>query len=398
MEKFFATCPRGLEQVLAAELGGLGGRDVGAVDGGAAFAGDFALCYAANLESRVASRVLWQAGESRYRDEQDIYDAARAVPWPQLFDVRRTIRVNVSAIKSPVKSLDFVTLRVKDAVCDVFRERSGKRPDVNTQSPDVRIHVFLTRDEATFYLDTSGEALFRRGWRAAGGEAPLRENLAAGILKLAGWAAPATLYDPMCGSGTFLIEAAMMALDAAPGINRAFGFEKLENFDENTWRMLRDKAKARRKTAARLPVSGSDKSGTVLGLARENLATAGLASAVGLKQMDILDGSPPAEPGIVVMNPPYGERQATEDELAAFYPRLGDALKQRYADWTAYILTADLRLAKLIGLKASKRTPLYNGALECRLFEYRMVEGSLRRKKPLTAEDAEDAEENKSKD
>ena len=398
MEQFFATCPRGLEQVLAAELAGLGGRHAGAVDGGAAFAGDFALCYAANLESRVASRVLWQAGESRYRDEQDIYDAARAVPWPQLFDVRRTIRVNVSAIKSPVKSLDFVTLRVKDAVCDVFRERSGKRPDVNTQSPDVRIHVFLTRDEATFYLDTSGEALFRRGWRAAGGEAPLRENLAAGILKLAGWAAPATLYDPMCGSGTFLIEAAMMALDAAPGINRAFGFEKLENFDENAWRMLRDKAKARRKTAARLPVSGSDKSGTVLGLARENLATAGLASAVGLKQMDILDGSPPAEPGIVVMNPPYGERQATEDELAAFYPRLGDALKQRYADWTAYILTADLRLAKLIGLKASKRTPLYNGALECRLFEYRMVEGSLRRKKPLTAEDAEDAEENKSKD
>jgi putative N6-adenine-specific DNA methylase len=187
----------------------------------------------------------------------------------------------------------------------------------------------------------------------------------------------------MCGSGTFLIEAAMMALDAAPGLNRAFGFEKLENFDGKTWRALQDKGRARRKPAALLPIHGSDKSGTVLGLARENLAAIGLEGAVQLKQMDILDGSPPAGPGIVVMNPPYGERQATPEELAAFYPRLGDALKQRYAGWTAYILTADLRLAKLIRLTASRRTPLFNGALECRLFEYRMMAGSMRRPRPV---------------
>ena len=180
----------------------------------------------------------------------------------------------------------------------------------------------------------------------------------------------------------------MMALDTAPGLNRAFGFEKLENFDGKTWRALQDKARARRKPAGLLPIHGSDKSGTVLGLARENLASTGLEGAVQLKQMDILDGSPPAGPGIVVMNPPYGERQATEEELAAFYPRLGDALKQRYAGWTAYILTADLRLAKLIGLKASRRTPLYNGALECRLFEYRLVAGSMRREKGLTAKES----------
>jgi putative N6-adenine-specific DNA methylase len=239
----------------------------------------------------------------------------------------------------------------------------------------------------TFYLDTSGEALFKRGWRAAGGDAPLRENLAAGILRLTGWAAPTSLYDPMCGGGTFLVEAAMMALDVAPGAERSFGFEKLETFDGKTWRALQDKARARRKPAALLPIHGSDKSGTVLGLARANLASTGLEGAVQLKQMDILDGSPPAGPGIVVMNPPYGERQATEEELAAFYPRLGDALKQRYAGWTAYILTADLRLAKLIGLKASKRTPLYNGALECRLFEYRMMTGSMRREKSVIAKD-----------
>lgn len=385
MEHFFATCPRGLERVLADELAALGAREVAPVDGGVAFGGNLELCYAANLESRVASRVLWQVGRARYRSEHDIFEAARALPWPQRFDVRRSIRVNVSAIKSPVKSLDFVTLRVKDAVCDAFREKHGKRPDVNTESPDIRIHVFLTQDEATYYLDTSGEPLFKRGWRTLAGDAPLRENLAAGIIKLTGWSAPTPLYDPMCGGGTFLVEAAMMALDAAPGLNRAFGFEKLQNFEEKKWHVLRDRARARRRPAQPLPIHGSDKSGTVLGLARANLAAAGIESAVQLKQMDILDGSPPATPGIVVMNPPYGERLADADELAAFYPKLGDALKQRYAGWTAYILTADLRLAKLIRLTASKRTPLFNGALECRLFEYRMQAGSLRKPKPAAA-------------
>ena len=170
MEHFFATCPRGLEAALAAELAGIGAGDVEPVEGGAAFSGPFALCYAVNLESRVASRVLWQVGRARYHGEEDIYGAARALPWPQFFDVRRTLRVNVSAIRSPVKSLDFITLRVKDAVCDVFRAAHGKRPDVDTQAPDVRVHAFLTHDEATFYLDTSGEALFKRGWRAAAGE------------------------------------------------------------------------------------------------------------------------------------------------------------------------------------------------------------------------------------
>ena len=390
MERYFATCPRGLEQALAAELKALGARDVEPVEGGAAFAGDLALCYAANLESRVASRVLWQVGHAPYRNEHHIHDAARALSWPQLFDVRRSIRVNVSAIRSPVKSLDFITLRIKDAVCDVFRAVHGKRPDVDTQSPDVRIHAFLTRDEVTFYLDTSGEALFKRGWRTAGGDAPLRENLAAGILKLTGWSAPTPLYDPMCGSGTFLVEAGMMALEVAPGANRAFGFEKLANFDAKKWGALRDRASARRKPATSLPIYGSDKSGNVLKLARENLAAAGLTDAVQLKQVDVLEASPPAEVGIVVMNPPYGERLADEDELAAFYPKLGDLLKQRFAGWTAYLFSADLRLPKLIGLKASRRTPLYNGALECRLFEYRLVAGSMRRSKSFTAEDAKE--------
>lgn len=389
MEQFFATCPRGLEQVLAAELGALGARDIRTVEGGAAFGGDLATCYGVNLESRVASRILWQVGHARYRNEHDIRDAASAISWPRLFDVRRSIRVNVSAIRSPVRSLDFVTLSVKDAVCDVFRDARGRRPDVDTRSPDVRIHVFLTRNDATFYLDTSGEALFKRGWRTAGGDAPLRENLAAGILRLAGWTPPTTLFDPMCGSGTFLIEAAMMALGVPPGVNRAFGFERLENFEAPRWRALREKALAASKPARALPIHGSDKSGTVLAAARTNLLTAGLEKAVYLKQVDILDGKPPADAGILVTNPPYGERMADPDKLAALYPKLGDVLKRRFSGWTAYILSADQRLPKLIRLQASKRTPLYNGALECRLYEYRVVAGTMRRaKKALPGEAA----------
>jgi putative N6-adenine-specific DNA methylase len=382
MERFFATCPRGLEQVLGAELAALGAHAIKTVEGGAGFAGDLALCYAANQESRVASRVLWQVGHARYRSESDIFDAARALRWAELFDVRCTIRVNVSAIKSPVRSLDFITLRVKDAVCDAFRAAQGRRPDVDTAKPDARIHAFLTRDEATFYLDTSGEALFKRGWRTAGGDAPLRENLAAGILRLAGWSAATPLYDPMCGSGTFLVEAAMIALDVPPGSGRSFGFERLANYDAGLWRRLREQALVRRRPVGRLPIYGSDKSGAALALARENLAAAGLTGAVELKQMDVLDGGPPATAGIIVMNPPYGERLGGEGALADFYPKLGDALKQRYSGWTAYILSADMQLPRLIGLRASKRTPLYNGALECRLFEYRLVAGSMRRAKP----------------
>lgn len=382
MEKFFATCPRGLEQVLVAELAALGVREAETVDGGAAFAGGFALCYAVNLESRAASRVLWEIGNASYHSERDIHDAARKLPWPALFDVSRSIRVNVAAINSPVKSLDFVTLRVKDAVCDAFRATHGKRPDVDTAAPGIRIHVFLTRDRATFYLDTSGEALFKRGWRTAGGDAPLRENLAAGILKLAGWAPPAPLFDPMCGGGTLLVESAMMALAAAPGLNRNFGFERLENFDAAKWRALCDEARARRQPARALNIYGSDKSGKVLELTRDNLLSAGLMEAVQLKQMHILDAAPPpGEPGTLIMNPPYGERTGDEAELEAFYPKLGDVLKQRFAGWTAWIFTADLRLPKLIRLEASRRIPLYNGALECRLLKYEIVAGSRRRVK-----------------
>jgi putative N6-adenine-specific DNA methylase len=382
---FFASCPRGLESVLVKELAVLAASDIKALDGGVHFAGDFAAGYAANLHSRVASRVLWRVGQARYRSDQDIYDVTHAVDWAQLFDVNRTLRVNVSAIKAPVKSLDFITLRIKDAICDRFRARDGKRPSIDTHAPDVRVHAFLTATDVTLYLDTSGEPLFKRGYRREAGEAPLRENLAAGMLALSGWTPDVPLLDPMCGSGTILCEAAQIAANRAPGIGRAFGFEKLLNFEAQVWETMRDTAYAAENNSIKKNIYGSDLRGDTLELARANLDELDLADKVSLKQANVFEMPPPAPSGIIVTNPPYGVRMEDRDDLAAFYPKLGDALKKRYSGWTAYILSSDMQLAKAIGLAASKRTPLFNGALECRLFEYKLVSGSMRRVKPAAS-------------
>ncbi|MFA5912612.1 MAG: THUMP domain-containing protein [Burkholderiales bacterium] len=380
--QLFAPCPRGLEAPLAAELAALGAGAVQAVAGGVAFDGDLRLVYRANLESRIATRVLLRLFTAPYRSEEDIYRAAYDLDWPQRFDVARSIRVYLTAQRCPLKSLDFLTLRIKDAVCDRFRSAVGSRPDVDTRAPEVRIHAFLDATQFTLYLDTSGEPLFKRGARAAQGEAPLKENLAAGILKLAGWQPGVALLDPMCGGGTFLVEAAQIALDIAPGSARSFGFEKLKAFDAALWRELRAAAEARRKPLAPLPIYGSELYGDTLKFAQANLAAAGLDGTVQLKQANALEISAPAEAGVLVTNPPYGERMGEQQELAAFYPKFGDALKQKFAGWNCYILSADMNLPKLIKLQVSKRTPLFNGALECRLFEYKIVAGSMRGPKP----------------
>ncbi|HUX24845.1 MAG TPA: THUMP domain-containing protein [Burkholderiales bacterium] len=381
--KLFTSCPRGLENPLAAELSGLGASGVQAVAGGVAFEGDMRVVYRVNLESRIATRVLLRLFTVPYRSEEDIYRAAYEFDWPQRFDVARSIRVYLTAQRCPLKSLDFLTLRIKDAVCDRFRSAVGSRPNVDTHAPEVRIHAFLDATQFTLYLDTSGEPLFKRGARAAQGEAPLKENLAAGILSLTGWRPGTALLDPMCGGGTFLVEAAQIALDIAPGSARSFGFEKLKHFDAALWQALRAESEARRKPLAPLPIYGSDLYGDTLKLAQANLRAAGLEEAVQLKQANVLEISAPAATGVLVTNPPYGERMGAQQDLAEFYPKFGDALKQKFAGWNCYILSADMNLPKLIKLQASKRTPLFNGALECRLFEYRIVAGSMRGPKAI---------------
>ena len=377
-EAFFASSPRGLEPLLEEELQGFGALEVRAVAGGVAFRGDWKTCYRANLGSRIASRVLWRVAEFPYRSENDIYAAARAVDWPGLFALENTLRVNVTAQKSPLKSLEFATLRIKDAVCDRFRDALGVRPDVERATPDVRVHAFLEAERGTLYLDTSGEPLFKRGWRADQGEAPLRENLAAGIVMLTGWRPGVPLLDPMCGGATFLIEAAAMARGRAPGAKRSFGFEKLKVFEQRAFQELKNE---RPEEAKNLELFGSDNDPEALKAARRNLAAAGVERWVKLEQADVLERKAPAPAGVMVMNPPYGERMGSAEELARFYPKLGDALKKNFAGWRCFIFTADLRLPKLIRLEPSARTPLWNGALECRLYEFEMVAGPRRKKR-----------------
>ncbi len=378
MEKFFASCPRGLEALLAQDLVAVGVGDLKPILGGVHFVAGWPACYAANLHSRIATRILWRVAHGRYTKEDDIYKLALDCNWSKWFSAVQTIRVDVTAVKSPLKSLEFITLRIKDAICDRFRADTGKRPSVDTREPEVRMHGFITADECTLYIDTSGAPLYQRGLRQKTVEAPLKENVAAGILRLSGWQPGTPLLDPMCGSGTFLLEAAQIALDIAPGAGRDFGFQRLKNFRLDVWKDLLDAAMDAEKHAASAQIYGSDISPVAVRAALANLDRAGLLPAVSLSTGDLLEIAAPAAQGVMVANPPYGERLSEQDELAAFYPPLGSALKRNFAGWNCYLLSADLRMPKLMRLTPSKKTPLYNGAIECRLFEFKMVAGSNR--------------------
>ena len=383
MEKFFASCPRGLESLLVEDLTAVGVMDSQAIPGGVHFSAEWPACYAANLHSRIATRILWRVAHGRYAKEDDIYKLALDTAWPSWFAAGQTIRVDVTAVKSPLKSLEFITLRIKDAICDRFRADTGKRPSVDTREPDVRMHGFITADECTLYIDTSGAPLYQRGLRQKTVDAPLKENVAAGILRHSGWQPGTPLLDPMCGSGTFLLEAAQMALCIAPGAGRDFGFQRLKNFQLGVWKNLLDKAMDAEKPAANAQIYGSDISPVAVRAALANLDRAGLLPAVTLSTGDVLEIDAPANygktSGIMIANPPYGERLSELDELAAFYPLLGSALKRNFAGWSCYFLTADMRLPRLMRLTPSKKTPLFNGAIECRVFEFKMVAGSNRR-------------------
>ena len=375
-ERFFAPCPRGLEAPLVAELARLGATNVTATDGGAGFTGPLDLAYRTNLESRIASRILWRVGGGRYRDEHALYDLVTAIDWKQWFLPSRTLRVDVAATRSPLQSLEFATLRVKDAICDRFRADVNVRPSIDKRLPDVRVSAYLTDRDATIYVDTSGEPLFKRGYRRDAEEAPLRENLAAGLLALAGWTPESPLLDPMCGSGTIAVEAALIAADRAPGLARTFGFQKLAWFDGPAWQRLKQTARDRVRNAPGEPtIFASDLAEGAVAKTQVNLRAAQVDGFVRVERADFLARAAPATRGILLANPPYGVRLADQDQLARFYPLLGDALKQHFPGWTAFFFTGDLRLPKLIHLKVARKTPLFNGGLECRLFEFPIVAG-----------------------
>jgi len=389
---YFCPCPRGLEIALADELQEIASRSTtlkvhNQVPGGVHCSGQMSDAMLINLHSRIASRVLLRIAHSSYANENHIYDLALGSSWENWFDVDHTIRVDVTAIKSPLKSLEFITLKIKDAICDRFRDREGKRPSVDTRMPDMRISGFLDARNITLYLDTSGEPLFKRGWRQETGDAPLRENLAAGLLRTAGWTPGTPLLDPMCGSGTLLIEAAQMVAGIPSGLSRNFAFEKFIQFNAMEWQAIRD-AVPLPSAPAEPGLFGSDISGDMLVMTRNNLQRAGIPFEIPLKQIEAQEIKPPTDqPGLLIANPPYGERidvrgdhQQAPDALAvAFFSAFGSTLKSRFAGWTVCLFTADLTLPRMLRLKESKKTPFFNGAIECRLFRFEMVAGSNRK-------------------
>lgn len=380
----FLPCPRGLESLLLQEVSRIFPEQNKAetpihkqVPGGVLTRGDARTVMALNLWSRLASRVLLQVAHGPYRDEASLYALARSVAWHDWLGPQHTLRVDLSAQHSPLRSLQFATLKVKDAVCDVLRDRRGARPNIDTQQPDVRVYAHLSRDEAWLYLDTSGEPLFKRGWRLNKGEAPIKENLAAGMVQLCGWDTESALIDPFCGSGTLLIEAAHYAMQRAPGLLRGFGFERLPGFDPQLLTQLRRDAQERI-VPLRAPLLGSDTDPAMCDIARANAAHAGVSADKGSitwQCADAVQALPTAPQGWVLSNPPYGERMHASDEL---FTRLGTQLKQQFRGWQVWLISADPTLPKQLGLQPKRKVPLFNGPIETRLFGFDLVQGSYR--------------------
>lgn len=378
--KFFSPCPRGLEGVLRDELKELGAVDIIRDEGGVHFSGDKALCYTVNLKSRIAGRVYWKVLEERYMNENDVYENALKVDWQDWFDVDRTIKIKMVGRKCPLKSLNFAGLKVKDAICDKFRALTEKRPSVDTKNPDMRIHGFLSENRMILSMDTSGEPLFKRGMRKHTNAAPIRENLASGILRLCGWKPGIPLFDPMCGSGTFLIEAALATLNVAPGIDRSFAFEKLKNFSVDLWNKIKIDALKEEKDVEEVNIYGSDIEPMAVKITKMNLEGLGIEDCVKVRVRNFLKTSAPADSGILITNLPYGERLSDVEEMKELYPKIGDVLKKGFSGWDAFLMTSDLKMPKSVRLSVSRRIPLFNGALECRLYHYKMVSGSNRNK------------------
>ncbi len=405
----FLPCAAGVEDFLADEvhtITGASGQDLLVGRGGVMVRGAWRDVLQLNLHSRLAQRVLIELALQDYRNENDLYRAASQVSWEVWFDPQRTFKVEVTAQHSPLTSLNFAALRVKDAVADRFRaKRGGVRPSVETHHPDVRIHLHLTTDTATLYIDTSGEALFKRGWREDTGDAPLKETLAAAMIAATGWNPhgdhPQPLYDPCCGSGTVVIEAAQIARRIPAGILRRFAFEKLIPFQRHVWEGMLDEAEAQILDTSPVPIYGSDISHRMVDFAQRNAERAGVLDTIELRGGDALQRMPPcAQPGVLLLNPPYGERIAaagsfgrnaaqrmdavermgresaqTEDGVG-FFSQLASHWKKNFSGWSAWVLTPVLKLPGKMRFKESRRTPLWNGPIECRLFRFDVVAGT----------------------
>jgi putative N6-adenine-specific DNA methylase len=410
--QLFLPCAAGVEDYLAPEALRITGLPPGCVTkqrGGVAVRTSLNDAMRLNLYCRLAQRVLVLVSFTEYRNENDIYRAAMAVQWERWFTPKESIKIEVTAQHSPLTSLNFAALKVKDAVCDRFREvANGVRPNVDTQWPDVRIYAHLTTDSCSLYIDTSGEPLFKRGWREDKGDAPLKETLAAAMIAASGWADGDAdlmpLYDPCCGSGTIAIEAAQIACNIAAGSLRRFAFEKFVPFRHQVWAdMKKEAAEAvvKPEPGQQALIYGSDVSHRMVDFAQRNAQRAGVADVIEFRGGDALQRMPPIEGGgVMVLNPPYGERigiggvagegaqarfgvreLAETEDGGEFFSQLASHWKKNFSGWQAWVLTPDLKLPGKMRLKESRRVPMWNGPLECRLFKFDMVAGRMAKDK-----------------
>lgn len=398
MKQFFATCPKGLESLLADELTGLGASDVRETVAGVHFKGELEQAYKACLWSRLASRIVLVLSEFAVKDDLDLYLGVHTLPWEQHFPATSSIAVDFTGTSPSIRNTQYGALKVKDAIVDRFQKRSNSRPDVDKKQPDVRILAHLGKGKVNITLDLSGSALHQRAYRQGTGEAPLKENLAVAMLLRSGWAGE-PLLDPMCGSGTLLIEAAFIAADVAPGLNRPrWGFEKWLGHDPALWQSLKMEAQVRAKRGlGRVggKIIGRDSDERVLAKARANAKAAGVGHLIefsvgdAVKLTNPLKGAPVVEGtavGMLICNPPYGERLGEFPALIEVHQALGDALRREFQGWKVSILSASPELLSCLRLRADKQYRLFNGGIECQLRNYQIAVDSVASNKQV-AED-----------
>lgn len=378
---YIAKTFQGLEGVLEQELIDLGATQTKKLSRAVAFEGDLALLYRANLQLRTALRIFVPLGTEIVKNQKGLYEFASAINWLRWFSPQETFAINARAIKAPNFNNDaFVALKVKDAIVDQFRRLKGSRPSVDKTAPDITIDVHLFKDRCTISIDSSGTSLHQRGYRQSGHRAPLNEVLAAGLVLLSGWDAKKPLIDPFCGTGTILIEAAMLAQGKAPNILRKqFGFETWKNYDKKLWEKIWLEARAQERSFD-APLIGSDISPKVIQHARQHVAKAGVDENIRLSSKHFNDRAVPKEAGVLISNPPYGERldRTAVEEL---YKDFGDRLKNAYTGYEAWVISAVDNFHRFVGLRPSEKLRLFNGGLPCQYMKFELYKGSKREDK-----------------
>lgn len=390
MAHFFASCPKGLAELVEKELQSFGLKTWEKTTGGVVFESNWAGCYKANLNSRYASRILKPVLDFPAYQNEDLYHNIRKHDFTKYIRPDQTITIDAVVKDCKLRDQRFVAMKVKDAIVDQFREKFGVRPDVSGENPDLRVHVRGVKNQFAVAIDTSGDSLFMRGYRTKTGEAPLKENLAAGLIGLTEWDKKTSIVDLFCGSGTILIEAAMMALNIAPGLQRKrFGFMSYLDFNQEAWDEAIEEAIAQEKEELDFKFYGYDIDKKVLDFAKKNAKNAGVLEHIEFQSTPISVALPPEEKCMVICNPPYGSRIGDEDNLKDIYRDLGFTLKHRFTGCDAWILSGNKDLLQEMKLKSTRKFFVYNGNIECRFLKYEMYDGSLRkpRETPLAGKE-----------